>query len=64
MPKKRPSRERSVRDHPQRRRCYVSTVAKLLISQERTLNLRDFGRKVAPRSNPSLPLVAEGAWAG
>lgn len=25
--------ERSVRDHPRRRRCYVSTVAKLLISE-------------------------------
>lgn len=33
MPKKCPSRERSVGDHPQRRRCYISTVAKLLISQ-------------------------------
>lgn len=82
--------ERSRRDHARRRRCYISTVAKLLISQviaplllftlflppltralkdswnfqERTLNLRDFGGKVAPRSNPSLPLATERAYAG
>lgn len=81
--------ERSTRDHARRRRCYVSTVAKLLISQviaplllftlflppltrafkdswnfqERTLNLRDLGGKVAPRSNPSLPLAIERAQA-
>lgn len=77
--------ERSTRDHARQRRCYVSTVAKLLISQviaplllftiflppltralkdswnfqERTLNLRDFGGKVAPRVCCSLQSASE-----